>query len=99
MKKILCILTLSLGIMAGYSQEEPLFHYPKRYTTESNNVVQVTYNLDKGKSSSAGPSYKNTGETAMYNGKIHPVYLSERGKLFIFVISKKTGNKYKKYIN
>jgi len=55
------------------------------------------YNLDKKDSSSV--SYKKTQDVAIYQGEKKPVYVSAKGKLFIFVTSKKSGKEYKKYLN
>lgn len=57
--------------------------------------AQKTYNLDQ-KTDSV--SYTQTKDFAVYHGETLPVYLSKKGKLFIFVVSK-SGNKYKKYLN
>lgn len=44
-------------------------------------------------------NYKESGYTAIYKGESHIVYLTEKGKMFIWTVSKKSGKKYKKYIN
>jgi hypothetical protein len=54
-----------------------------------------TYNLDQKKDT---VSYTQTKDFAVYHGETLPVYISKKGKLFIFVVSK-SGNKYKKYLN
>jgi hypothetical protein len=100
MKKLLFIMLL-LGV-TGYSQQ----NYRIRNEDASGNLINygptvtatepgVVYNLDKNKSNT-GPMA--THHTAIYNGETYPVFMSSRGKLFIYVISKKTGNKYKKYL-
>jgi len=53
-------------------------------------------NLDKKKDSTE--QAKPTGDIAIYQGKEHPIYVSKNGKYYILVISKKTGNVYKKYL-
>lgn len=61
---------------------------------------QQVYNLDKLKEktevSLIGKS-KETKDKAIYQSKEYTVYITEKGKLFIIVTSKK-GNLYKKYI-
>lgn len=57
---------------------------------------QKVYDLDKKKDSI---SYTKTNDVAIYHGEKKVVYLSKKGKLFIFVTSKKSGKEYKKYIN
>lgn len=62
---------------------------------------QQVYNLDKPKEPKTEVSLigksKETKDKAIYQGKEFPVYITEKGKLFIIVTSKK-GNLYKKYI-
>ena len=53
------------------------------------------YNLDKEKE----PTYTQTGDYAIYKAERLPVYVNKKGKLFIFVVSKKTGKPYRRYIN
>jgi uncharacterized protein YpmB len=45
------------------------------------------------------PTYTNSGYTATYKGTSYPVYTSSKGKRFIFMISKKSGKQYRKYID
>lgn len=40
-----------------------------------------------------------TTNTATYQGKSIPVYVSKNGKLFVIMTSKKTGKEYKRYLN
>lgn len=54
------------------------------------------YNLDQKKDS---VNYTQTKDFAIYHGQTLPVFLSKNGKLFIFVVSKKSGKQYKKYLN
>lgn len=56
--------------------------------------AQTIYNLDKKKDTTT----IKTADIAIYQGKKLPVYKSARGKLFIYVVSKK-GKVYKKYLN
>lgn len=62
---------------------------------------QQVYNLDKQKEEKTEVSLigksKETKDKAIYQGKEYTVYITEKGKLFIIVTSKK-GNLYKKYI-
>jgi len=64
------------------------------------NSTTKTYDLDanrRGGGNSTPPT--PSGNSAVYHGETVPVYVSPRGKEFIYVTSKKTGNVYKKYIN
>ncbi len=84
MKKVLFIALLMLGVTSS-AQE-----------VASNIKLEKVYNLDE--SSNSRPTYKSTGSTAIYKGVVHPVYITSKGKIFIFVTSKKTGKEYRKYI-
>lgn len=47
-----------------------------------------------------GSEAKKTGKFAIdSNGIKHDVYISKNGKLFIKMVSKKTGKEYNKYLN
>lgn len=46
-----------------------------------------------------GPNYQDSGYTATLKGVVYPVYLSAKGKMFIFMTSKKSGKQYRKYLN
>ena len=61
-----------------------------------NSYSQKVYDLDKKRDSI---SYTKTNDVAIYHGEKKAVYLSKKGKLFIFVTSKASGKEYKKYIN
>ena len=95
-----------LGI-ASYSQLGP-----NSQTSSTSSITTVTkkavaydaatktYNLDAGSSRGGEKTPPQpTGKSAIYHGETVPVYVSARGKEFIFVTSKKTGNVYKKYLN
>lgn len=88
MRKIFLAL-LMMGTLS-YAQE----------TASTTPKLEKVYDLDakSGLSSKGQPTYKETGSTAIYHGEHVPVYMTSRGKLFIWVTSKKTGTKYKKYI-
>jgi hypothetical protein len=77
------LLTLLLLLVAGLSYSQQVYNLdrPKEEKTEQSII---------GKS-------KETKDKAIYQGKEYPVYITEKGKLFIIVTSKK-GNLYKKYI-
>jgi len=94
----LFILAMVLTGLAGYSQAQaPSSRKLETITQKSayNNGYK-TYDLDA-KSSRSTPPVPN-GNTAIYHGNVEPVYSSPRGKEYILVTSKKTGNVYKKYI-
>jgi Rad3-related DNA helicase len=59
---------------------------------------QKIYDLDKNNGTDS-VNYVQTGDLAKYNGKMLPVYKSKKGKIFVFMTSKKTGKQYKKYLN
>jgi hypothetical protein len=63
--------------------------------------LEKVYDLDamSGTTADGKPTFKETGSIAIYHGENHPVYMTAKGKLFIWVTSKKSGKKYKKYIN
>jgi hypothetical protein len=83
MKKVLFIAMLMLGV-ASQAQ------------TATKPELKKVYNLDEEKKASEVDS--NTGSTAIYHGVSYPVYISSGGKLYINVISKKSGKPYRKYI-
>ena len=57
---------------------------------------QKVYNLDTIKSKLETSA--KTSETAIYNGKTYEIWKSKNNKYYIIMVSKKTGNEYKKYI-
>jgi hypothetical protein len=83
MKKVLFIAMLMLGVT---SQAQ----------TAVKPELKKVYNLDEERK--ALESDSNTGSTAIYHGVSYPVYISAGGKLYINVISKKSGKPYRKYI-
>jgi hypothetical protein len=58
--------------------------------------LQKVYDLDANTKEKV--TYKETGSVAIYHNKTLPVYITSKGKLFIWVVSEKSGKKYKKYI-
>ncbi len=84
MKKLFFIALMISGMMSS-AQE-----------VASTVKLQKVYNLDA--NGTSGPTFKETGSTAIYHGESHPVYMTSKGKIFIFVTSKKSGKKYRKYI-
>ena len=89
MKKILLASIVLLGTY-GYGQISS--------TTRYKGSGKV-YELDKSVTDcTAAPSVYRTNDFAIYHGDKYPVYLSKRGKLFIWVVSRETGNTYRKYI-
>jgi hypothetical protein len=58
-----------------------------------------TYDLDQKENDSIGyGGAHRTSDVAIYHGSKYPVYVSKKGKLFIWVTSS-SGNTYRKYIN
>jgi hypothetical protein len=84
---ILAAITLSMTMAAQTSTEKKLV------INESTKVID----LDAGASN--GPTYTNSGYTATFKGNSYPVYTSTKGKRFIFMVSKKSGKQYRKYID
>lgn len=56
---------------------------------------QKVYNLDVQKKESTATL---TGDVAILKGVNYPVYMTKTGKLFIVVVSKKSGKEYRKYL-
>ena len=83
MKKVLFIAAMMLGLASSAQ-------------TAVKPELKKVYNLDEEKKAMETDS--NTGSTAIYHGISYPVYISSRGKLYINVISKKSGKPYRKYI-
>lgn len=90
MKKLLTFSILAISI-AGFTQNVA----NKRVTYKIDEESKIIY-LD---SVSSQKSYIYTGYMAMYKGKSYAVYQSSKGKKFIFLISKKSGKQYRKYID
>jgi len=92
MKKLIVLATLawSMTMVAQTSTQS---------TTEKKLVINEstkTIDLDATEQS---VSYKDTGYTATWKGNSYPVYVSSKGKKFIFMVSKKSGKQYRKYID
>ena len=69
-------------------------------STEKKLVInESTKVIDLDAGSSNGPTYTNSGYTATFKGNSYPVYTSSKGKRFIFMVSKKSGKQYRKYID
>lgn len=62
-------------------------------------INETTKTIDLDATDVSAPTYKATGYTATYKGNTYPVYESSKGKKFIFMISKKSGKQYRKYID
>jgi hypothetical protein len=94
-------------VMDGYSKTQTNY-LPAEYQTDPKKKTFAdhhyrgewkTYDLDKHESdSTAVLNYYRTSDVAIYHGSKYPVYVSKKGKLFIWVTSS-GGNTYKKYIN
>ena len=86
MKKVL------LSIALFYSLSTVSKAQTKVFIDESGNYVQLA------KSDTSKTTYKETGKYFIDKSGVKlPVYLTEKGKEFVFVVSKK-GNKYRKYL-
>lgn len=93
MKKLIVLATLawSMAMVAQTSTHS---------TTEKKLVInESTKVIDLDASSNNGPTYTNSGYTAIFKGTSYPVYVSSKGKKFIFMVSKKSGKQYRKYID
>lgn len=85
MKKLIISIALQSLSFFGHAQT-------KVFVDESGNYVQAV------KSDTSTVHYKETGKTFIdKSGAKMPVYVSDKGKEFVFVVSKK-GNKYRKYL-
>ncbi len=83
MKKAIIILSLSLLSYTGYSQNVKVNAYGNYVAIKSVNQV---------KAKETGKFYLDTA------GIKHPVFLSEKGKLFVKRVSVKTGKTYNYYL-
>lgn len=64
-------------------------------------IISAQSYTQKGKTFIANDSVKTeqvTDYTWQYKGVSYPIYLSSRGKAYIYKTSKKTGKKYKYYL-
>jgi len=99
MKKLFITTMLLLGVMAMGQSKSNGYTYTS-YKQERYKGAWKTYDLDKQETdSTAAKDVYRTSDVAIYHGDKYPVYVSKRGKLFIWVQSKETGNTYRKYIN
>lgn len=89
---ILAVLGLSLTMTAQTKTETASKDEAKLVINESTKTIDLD-------ATEATQSYKPSGYTATYKGKVYQVYETTKGKLFIFMVSKKTGKEYKKYLN
>lgn len=80
------LLTLLLLLVAGLSYSQQVYDLDKKKTNEPKTEEQLLVKS------------KETKDKAIYQGKELPVYVTDNGKLFIIVMSKK-GNLYRRYIN
>lgn len=110
MKKSLVLSVMLFGTALGFCQatnSRVLYtttsdkHVGSSIRTVPYNPSTKQYNLDVKREAAMSASSLPTpsGKTAVYHGETIPVYTSSRGKEYINVTSKKTGNVYKKYIN
>lgn len=90
---ILAVLGLSLTMTAQTKTKDTASKDEAKLVI---NESTKTIDLD---ATEAAQSYKPSGYTATYKGKVYQVYESSKGKLFIFMVSKKSGKEYKKYLN
>lgn len=85
MKKVILSIALFYSLQTAKAQT-------KVFVDESGNYVQAV------KSDTSTAHYKETGKTFIdKSGAKLPVYVSDKGKEFVFIVSKK-GNKYRKYL-
>lgn len=91
MKKLL-FLALLLSTIANAQVSQKIAQADKKLVI---NETTKTIDLD----ATSGPTYQNSGYTATLKGVTYPVYVSDKGKMFIFMTSKKSGKQYRKYLN
>jgi hypothetical protein len=83
MKKLFLIICLALLGSVAYSQN---------VIRKGNEFVQVSQKKTK-------ETYKATSYTfTTSDGTKYPIYISEKGKYFIILTSKKTGKQYRRYL-
>lgn len=87
MKKIL-FFALLLSMTVGAQVKEIAQADKKLVINESTKTIDLDV-----------PTYQDSGYTATLKGITYPVYVSAKGKMFIFMTSKKTGKQYRKYLN
>lgn len=87
MKKVILSIALFYSLQTAKAQT-------KVFVDESGNYVAMT----KTANDTSKTTYKETGRFFIEkSGTKVPVYVSDKGKEFVFVVSKK-GNKYRKYL-
>lgn len=91
MKNILILAALALSLTAS-AQTSTKQEKPALVINESTKTIDLD-------ATEVAQTQKATGYTASYKGQTYPVYESAKGKLFIYMKSKKTGKEYKKYLN
>ena len=97
MKKTILVMALAIISTVCFSQTKIKVSASTGTTPKVNVSVPITipqgqtYNLDK-------QDEQQTTNTAIYKGKTYPVFATSKGKLFIKLISEKTGKEYRKYI-
>ena len=69
--------------------------FAQNYTQKGTTFIENTSNS----ASKRGKSIETTYTWQDKEGKSHKIYLSKNGRAFVKVTSKKTGNKYNKYLN
>ena len=88
MKKLIFSISLFCALNSTCKAQTMVF------VDESGNYVPVT----KTANDTAKTTYKETGKYFIDKSGVKlPVYLTEKGKEFVFIVSKK-GNKYRKYL-
>jgi hypothetical protein len=91
MKKVIVSMAFIMASMFAVAQTKK----PNVTKDAQGNYVAIA----KKKNTSDSCSCKETGKTYTDKyGKVFPVYVSEHGKLFIFRVSRETGNIYKYYL-
>lgn len=87
MKKIILSIALFYSLSNAKAQT-------KVFVDESGNYVAMA----KTANDTSKTTYKETGRFFIEkSGEKSPVYVSDKGKEFVFIVSKK-GNKYRKYL-
>ena len=69
--------------------------FAQNYTQKGTTFIEITSNS----TSKRGKSIETMYTWQDKEGKSHKIYLSKNGRAFVKVTSKKTGNKYNKYLD
>ena len=69
--------------------------FAQNYTQKGTTFIENTSNSTSKRDKSIETKYTWQDK----EGKLHKIYLSKNGRAFVKVTSKKTGNKYNKYLN